>query len=298
MLTSQRWWRSFPFVLALISLIFIGWSAYLSFTYPHDGILSYSNNGVISELDTFGEDDNQLRVGDKIISVDGVPLIDAIPFYVDKSPEEMVIFVVARDGEQKTLPVMLEPPGTELIIDLVVILVLALVFWGMGVGVLAFKPGDMTSNLFFLFTQVSALMLAAGLSSSVGPPIFSSIFNALLWVMGPITVHLHYYFPQQVQFRRRREILLGLYAIALLGGLPYLLLGAKTIRSFLWASQTLHFRINIPDHQFDLCDWFTYLRLPARNFPRSRQQDQDRRAGWSSEFGTHHRADPPTRCIE
>ena len=237
MLTSQRWWRSFPFVLALISLIFIGWSAYLSFTYPHDGILSYSNNGVISELDTFGKDDNQLRVGDRIISVDGVPLIDAIPFYVDKSPEEMVIFVVARDGEQKTLPVMLEPPGTELIIDLVVILVLALVFWGMGVGVLSFKPGDMTSNLFFLFTQVSALMLAAGLSSSVGPPIFSSIFNALLWVMGPITVHLHYYFPQQVQFRRRREILLGLYAIALLGGLPYLLLGAKTIRSFLWASQ-------------------------------------------------------------
>jgi PAS domain S-box-containing protein len=237
LLTSQRWWRSFPFVLALISLIFIGWSAYLSFTYPHDGILSYSNSGVISELDTFGKVENQLREGDKIVSVDDVPLIDAIPFYVNKSPGESVNFVVVRSGERITLPVLLKQPGTELIIDLVVILVLALVFWGMGVGVLSFKPGDITSNLFFLFTQVSALMLAAGLSSSVGPPIFSSIFNALLWVMGPITVHLHYYFPQQIQFRRRREVLLGLYAIALLGGLPYLLLGTKTIRSFLWSSQ-------------------------------------------------------------
>jgi two-component system phosphate regulon sensor histidine kinase PhoR len=237
LLTSQRWWRSFPFVLALISLIFIGWSAYLSFTYPHDGILSYSNSGVISELDTFGKVENKLREGDKIVSVDDVSLIDAIPFYVNKSPGESVNFVVVRSGERITLPVLLKQPGTELIIDLVVILVLALVFWGMGVGVLSFKPGDITSNLFFLFTQVGALMLAAGLSSSVGPPIFSSIFNALLWVMGPITVHLHYYFPQQIQFRRRREVLLGLYAIALLGGLPYLLLGTKTIRSFLWSSQ-------------------------------------------------------------
>lgn len=237
MLTSQRWWRSFPFVLALISLIFIGWSAYLSFTYPHDGILSYSNSGVINELDAFGEFQNHLRLEDKIESVDGVPLIDAIPFYVNKSPGESVNFVVVRNGERITLPVKLRQPGTELIIDLVVILVLALVFWGMGVGVLSFKPGDNTSNLFFLFTQVSALMLATGLSSSVGPPIFSSIFNALLWVLGPITVHLHNYFPQQIQFRRRREVLVGLYAIALLGGLPYLLLGTKTIRSFLWSSQ-------------------------------------------------------------
>jgi PAS domain S-box-containing protein len=237
LLTSQRWWRSFPFVLALISLIFIGWSAYLSFTYPHDGILSYSNSGVINELDAFGEFQNHLKLGDKIKSVDGVPLIDAIPFYVNKSPGESVNFVVLRNGERITLPVNLQQPGTELIIDLVVILVLALVFWGMGVGVLSFKPGDNTSNLFFLFTQVSALMLATGLSSSVGPPIFSSIFNALLWVLGPITVHLHNYFPQQIQFRRRREVLVGLYAIALLGGLPYLLIGTKTIRSLLWSTQ-------------------------------------------------------------
>ena len=237
MLTSQRWWRSFPFVLALISLIFIGWSAYLSFTYPHDGIVTLNNNWVIRELDDFGRFDNQLQLGDRIDAVDGVPPVDAIPFYANKSPGELVNFVVFRNGESITLPIKLTKPGIELIIDKVIVLVLALVFWGMGVGVLAFKPGDITSNLFFLFTQVSALMLVTGLSSSVGPPILSSIFNALLWLIGPLTVHLHYYFPQPIHLRKRREVLLGLYAVALLGGLPYLLLGTKTIRSLLWFSQ-------------------------------------------------------------
>jgi PAS domain S-box-containing protein len=226
LLTSQRWWRSFPFVLALISLLFIGWSAFLAISYPHDGILGFSPSGVIRELDDFGRVKNQLRLGDRIDSIDGVPFLDAVPFYVNKAPGESVNFVVIRNGEPVALQVELRRPGLELIVSLVVVLVLALVFWGMGVGVLAFKPGDITSNLFFLFTQVSALMLVSGLSSSVGPPIISSIFNALLWLIGPITVHLHYYFPQQIQFRGRRAILVGLYAVALLGfllwsSLPY-----------------------------------------------------------------------------
>ena len=224
-------------MLALISLIFIGWSAYLAFTYPHDGILSSSPSGVIRELDSFGRLENQLRVGDRIESVDGVLLLDAVPFYVNKFPGDSVNFVVMRNGELITLQVKLINPGYELIINILVVLVLALVFWGMGVGVLSFKPGDITSNLFFMFTQVSALMLVTGLSSPVGPPIISSIFNALLWLIGPVTVHLHYYFPQQIKFRRRREVLLGLYAVALLGGLPYLILGTQTIRSFQWSSQ-------------------------------------------------------------
>ncbi|MGB5843375.1 MAG: ATP-binding protein, partial [Anaerolineales bacterium] len=50
-------------------------------------------------------------------------------------------------------------------------------------------------------------------------------------------VHLHYYFPQPIQFRMRRAILVGLYAVALLGGLPYRLLGIQSISSLLWSSQ-------------------------------------------------------------
>jgi PAS domain S-box-containing protein len=185
-------------MLALISLIFIGWSAYAVFTYPHDGTLSISTTGIIRELDSFGRETNQLIVGDIIISIDGVPYRDATLYYENK-----------HGGG----------------------------FWGMGFGVLSFRPGDITSNLFFMFTQVSALLLASGMISFAGPGWTSNLFNFLLWVVGPVTVHLHYYFPQTFQFRKKGAILAGLYAIALIGGLPYLILGAGTVRSFDWYSQ-------------------------------------------------------------
>ncbi|UCD40851.1 MAG: PAS domain S-box protein [Chloroflexota bacterium] len=237
MLTSQRWWRGFPFILALISLIFIGWSAYAVITYPHDGTLSLSTTGVIRELDTFGGEINQLEVGDIIVSIDGVPYRDATLYYENKQPGDTAKFVVNRDNELITLSIQLTEPGIELILSVAVVSILALVFWGMGVGVLAFKPGDITSNLFFLFTQVSALLLTSGMISFAGPGWTSNLFNFLLWVVGPVTMSLHYYFPQRFQFRHRRALLIALYTIALIGGLPYLILGARTVRSFEWYAQ-------------------------------------------------------------
>lgn len=237
MFTSQRWWRSFPFILALITLTTIGLSAYWVFTYPHDGITRINASGVVAEIDSFGRDVNHLRLGDQIISVNGIPYRDAVRIYESKRAGETVEFVVLRHGSNLNLTVELTSPELDLILSLSVVLILGLVFWGLGVGVLAFKPGDNTSNLFFLFTQVSALLLVTGLSSSVGPNWVSSVFNFLLWFIGPIAVHLHYYFPQQVEFRRRFEILVGLYLIALIGGAPYLFLGAQSIRAYPWSTQ-------------------------------------------------------------
>jgi two-component system phosphate regulon sensor histidine kinase PhoR len=237
LLTSQRWWRGFPFFLALISLIFIGWSAYLQFTYPSDGVLNSNTNGLITELDSFGREINQLRVGDILVSIDGVPYQDADRIYENKGPGDTVELVIFRDEKFVQKTIQLISPQIEVILSITIVVILALLYWGMGVGVLAFKPGDITSNLFFLFTQVCALFLAAGLGSSVGPSWTSSLFNFLLWLIGPIAVHLHYYFPQSVQFRGRRNTLVALYIIALIGGLPYIVLGAPAIRSFSWFSQ-------------------------------------------------------------
>jgi PAS domain S-box-containing protein len=176
-------------------------------------------------------------VGDIIVSIDGVQYRDSARVYENKQPGDTVEFVVIRDGNRVPITIHLITPQIEVILSIAVVVILALMFWGMGVGVLAFKPGDITSNLFFLFTQVSALFLASGLSSSVGPSWTSSLFNFLLWLIGPITVHLHYYFPQAIKFRRRRGILVSLYSIALIGGSPYIVLGAQTFRSYPWFSQ-------------------------------------------------------------
>jgi two-component system phosphate regulon sensor histidine kinase PhoR len=237
LLTSQRWWRGIPFILALISLIIIGWSAYLILNYPHDGILSLSPTGVIRELDLFGRDDNHLQVGDTVVSIDGVRYRDAVGFYQDKQAGDSVELLIIRDDEPIPLTIQLTNPQLELLLSVAVVIILALVFWGMGVGVLSFKPGDITSNLFFMFTQVSALLLASGMSSSVGPSWTTNLFNFLLWIVGPVTVHLHYYFPQTFQVRIRGLLLAGLYVIALIGGLPYIVLGARAVWSYEWYTQ-------------------------------------------------------------
>ena len=153
LLTSRRWWSSFPFLLALVSLVFLGWSAYLGFTYSHDGILNFTQSGQITELDNFGKDINQFQDGDRILSVEGVPFREAIPLYAGLHAGDEVEFIVDRKGELISLTVRLVDPPIDVIISGAVVLIIALIFWGMGVGVLSFKPGDITSNLFFLFTQ-------------------------------------------------------------------------------------------------------------------------------------------------
>ena len=82
----------------------------MAFSYPHDGILVISPSGVIRELDAFGRFDNNLRVGDRIESVDGIPLLDAVPFYINKNPGDTVNFIVIRNGGSITLPVKRRRP--------------------------------------------------------------------------------------------------------------------------------------------------------------------------------------------
>ncbi len=70
---SQRWLLSFPFVLALLVLVFLGWTAYIALIFPDDGIIDLLPNGSISEIDPLGPSFKYLQKGDLIISVDGVP---------------------------------------------------------------------------------------------------------------------------------------------------------------------------------------------------------------------------------
>ena len=142
LLTSQRWWRGFPFILALISLIFIGWSATAVFTYPHDGTLSLSSTGVIRELDSFGRETNQLNVGDIIISIDGVPYRDVTLYYENKHAGDTAEFIISRDNKLIPLTILLTEPRIELILSVAVVVILALLFWAVGVGVLSFKQAN------------------------------------------------------------------------------------------------------------------------------------------------------------
>jgi len=237
-LVSRRWWISFPFILALVVLIFIGWSASYVLVYPHDGIVNFSPTGQITELDAIGKSNN-FKVGDIILYVKGIPFEEAVPFHTGKRAGEDVQFIVERDGERIGLTIRLIDPPADVIQEDLVPLLVALAFLGIGVGVLSFKPAERTSNLFFLFCQAASLLLVSGLMSSIGPRWTSGLFNFLFWLVGPLMAHFHLYFPEATSFRGRRALPAGLYCLAAFGGLPYLIWGTLVVRSSPWSSYIL-----------------------------------------------------------
>ena len=232
----QRWRISFPFILALAAIIFIVASAFYDLQYPYDGISILDPSGVIQELDPSGPTDKKLEVGDTIVSVAGVPFNEAFPFYPGKNPGDEVELVISRKGEFLPIRFILDQAPSSIVLSELVVITIALIFWGIGVGVQALKPAKEGTTLAFLFCQVSAILLAAGLVSAIGPQWVSGLFNFLIWIIGPITVHFHLYFPQRTKIKGQSGFLLILYGIAILGGLPYLILGPAVIRSYDWYS--------------------------------------------------------------
>ena len=207
-----------------------------AFSYPHDGIIYLTQTGEITELDEQGLDHGFL-VNDVIKSVNGEPFVEVIPFYAQMDSGDEVIVTVERDGRTEDLKFKLASPPWNIILEGLVSLFVALIFWAIGVGVLAFKPSDAASNLFFVFCQLSSLLLATGLASAAGSEPSSNTFNFLIWLIGPITVHFHLYFPQSTRFRGRTALISFLYGIAMLGGLPYLIWGTKRVDASQWGDQ-------------------------------------------------------------
>jgi two-component system NtrC family sensor kinase len=235
-LAPQRWRSSVPFLLALATLVFLGWSAVKAITYPDDGIRSLRPTGAIGEIDPNGPAYNKLKVGDIIISHNGILQKEVSISYVGNRAGDQVQFVVQRGG--KTIPVwftLVKPPLDEIFRRLMPLLV-ALTFWAAGVSVQAFAPASEATILFFVFCMIDTVFITAGMSSTIGPA-WSSLFNFLLWLVGPVSVHFHLYFPQTTFLKGKRYLLIGLYCLALLGGLPYLIWGSQIVRSSSWFTQ-------------------------------------------------------------
>lgn len=205
--------------------------------YPDDGIVDLYPNGVIGSIDPAGPAAGNLQEGDIILSIDGVRWGNTITSYYGKRGGDQVNYLVERSGKEILVSVTLaDPPIPEILMRLVPILV-ALIFMGIGTGVKTFKPSDVAANIFFAWCLVSATTLASGVTSYLGPPWTSGLFNSCLWLLGPISIHLHLYFPQPALFRYRRGFLASLYLFALLGILPNLVLGGLGIRPATWSPQ-------------------------------------------------------------
>ena len=234
---SQRWLIIFPYVLALAVVIFIGWSFLRVLAYPDDGIEQTQVSGLITQISPNSPVHGVLQVGDLIVSVDGVPTQQAVPFYANKHAGDEVQFILNRSGQLLPITIRLfNPPLNEMLGRLMPMLV-ALFFCLVGLGIQTFAPVSRETQLFFLFSQASALLLSAGEISSMVPNWGSAMFSILIWLIGPLAVHFHLHFPQRTSLRGQRFFIPILYSIAILGGLPYLVLGPEFLYAYRWYPQ-------------------------------------------------------------
>ncbi len=103
----------------------------------------------------------------------------------------------------------------------------------------AFKPAYEPTTLLFLFFQATAALLIAGATTIYGPAWTSSLLSLLLWVIGPLAVHFHLFFPQDTKVPGKQYWLWGLYVVAVMGCLPYLAYGAQEVQAATWYSYIL-----------------------------------------------------------
>jgi len=236
MISSQRWWLSLPFLGALVVLAFLVWGASLALIFPYDGINLHGPAGDF-EFESDSPAASILREGDRILFINEVPLIEALPLYPGQRPGDDVKLTVERDGSALELTFKLaEPSILERLYRLVPFFV-ALIFWGIGVGVQTFRPAQEGSVIFFLFFQLFATALLTGSSAQFGGPLWTAqLLSLLLWVGGPLMVHFHLNFPQSLRINYQRQFLLGLYAVGIIFGLLYAYVGSREAGSF-WANQ-------------------------------------------------------------
>ncbi len=234
---AQRLWSSFPFLIALTVLLFLGWGLWLAFSQPADGILYVNPTGTIQELDLQGPAYTKLQLGDTIVSIDGVQWEDAQPPYGSKHAGETARMLIERQGQNLLVTInLVDPPFDELLLRIAPLLV-GLVFWLVGVGFQSFRSNIETTGVFFIFFQAAALLLLAGASTTIGPAWTSAVLSVLLWLIGPLMVHFHTQFPQDTNLPYQRAMLAGLYTIAVIGCIPYILYSPQDIRASSWYPQ-------------------------------------------------------------
>lgn len=210
-----------PFLLAILTFIFLVWSGYYVLNFPYDGFFVNSRTGIISSVDQYGPVSGKLFAGDRISPIIQKYYRNGYSNFQDKSVSDIIILLVVRDDV--TIPVMFElstPPLREIINRLIPLLV-SLIFILAGIIVLALRQEDKTVNLFFYTTQVGGFALIIGNLRLFGFTAFQNIFFISILLVGPLTIHFHARFFNLVKFKLVHSVISLLYGIAIISSLIF-----------------------------------------------------------------------------
>jgi len=206
------------FAMALAGMILLGWVAGRMLHHPDAGVTWSLLTGLVDWVDPVGPAAGQLQPGDRILSIDGVPLQEEL-LLLNRQAGDTTSFLIARHGESQRVVLRLIRASPAVVLSRLEPLLIALAFWVLGSGVLVFGSTGAQSTLLFLVCQVSSATLTSGALSAFGPPWTAWLFSLLRWWLSPLAIHFHLLFPQPAAPRRARRFLIVLYAVATLASL-------------------------------------------------------------------------------
>ena len=205
-----RYWL---YLIAAVVLLALVWSSFQLFGHPYSGITWSYTNGAVITVDEEGPAAGLIHKDDRISAINGVPVYEArnLP---NRHIGEVVFF--SLEGRQDSVPVRLANPPMRVLGQRLSIIPIAIALWLLGSIVLAYGQVERLVHLFFLFCQMTALILGLGAISSYAPMWSYWLFGLLLWWVGPLTLHTHLALSARARTRFNRVLTFILYSLALL----------------------------------------------------------------------------------
>jgi len=193
-----------------------------SWRQPFDGLLWSSISGEVITVESDGPAARAgVQVGDVVLAVNGIPVVEAYPVYANQRAGDSVLFLLRRQEKPWQAEVTLERASPMVLARYLEPVLIAFSLWLLGVVVLALRPASKEARLFFVTNQVGSGAIAAGILSAFGPEIMGRLFSVLLCWSSPLFVYFHATFPVPLQNPRRGLLLKFFCGVALALSLPY-----------------------------------------------------------------------------
>jgi signal transduction histidine kinase len=216
--------------LALASLLLLGMAVRHLMHAPYVGAGWAWHTGVVDIVYHEEPASNQLQLGDRIHSINGMPVLEARQIFPQQTGE-IVQFEVERDHTLHTVTLRATEPPPEVVWRDMLPLLIALAFWVLGLMVLIFAVNGPQAWLAFLFAQAMSATLSAGSMTSNGPIWTMQLFDVLVWCFGPLAILFHLHFPAWISSRLLHYLAVAALGIALLASLPQLFIDPLALRS-------------------------------------------------------------------
>ncbi len=204
-LSDEHIYQEIEFISSIVVLVILVAFAYINlFRQPYLGFSVNWQTGTIWAVDSVAED--FLQRDDQILTVNSIPheqiqrSIWLNPFEKAKTGEILVIRL-SRSGEEKTINY--PKPSREALSILQILSgnwIFPFPFFAAGlITILFIRPRTKIRQLLTAFFYLYALWMSAGSISGSGYWLAQNIFRISIWISVPVSLHLHWHFPESIK---------------------------------------------------------------------------------------------------